>query len=265
MLFTDKKQALPRLLFGGCLGLAGYLFLAFFTQPGALLGGSLQFAFTFCYRADIPEALGAAMGCLLWFAFGAELGAATLPFADDGLSLVRRTLLHFSSMAATISLWVLFNFKAAELPFFLLLLFLTYPLVWLGRWVGWYAELSAIRARLGLAPGASPLKWRETLPYLPFLLLLCLLLPAGLSLFDAPDVPVLSGLIYPCLLPVGALCSGFSLARRQGFCPLYPAACALLLLAAVFLIYNSTALPLCAVGLCASLLGEGIGCLLRRL
>ena len=264
MLFTHREQALRRLLLGGCLGVAGYLLLAFLSQPGAILGGSLRLSFTFCYNAGVPEALGVALGLLLWFAFGAEIGVATLPFADDGPVLVRRTLLHFTTMAATLSLWVGLNFIGSELPFLLFLLALVYLLVWLGRWVGWYAEGAAIREKLGLASGPSLLKWKETLPHILFALLLCLLLPTLFSLFDPPDVPVLTGLIYPCLLMIGAFCSALSLAKRQGFCPLYPAACALFLLAAVFLVYNSTALPLCAVGLCAALLGEGAGCLLRR-
>ena len=265
MLFPDKKQALRRGLAGGCLGLAGGLLLAFLTQPGSLFGSSLGLDFTFCYNAHVPEVLGAALGLLLWCAFGAEVGIATLPFADDGPALVRRTLLHFAVMAVTLSAWFLLNFGPRELLFSLLLLTLIYLLVWLGRWVGWYAEVAAIRERLGLSPGPSPLKWKETLPYAPFALFLCFLLPAVLSLFDAPDVPVLTGLVYLyLLLPVGSFCSGLSLARRQGFCPLYPLLCALCLLAAVGLVYNASALPFCAVALCAALLGELIVWLTRR-
>lgn len=265
MLFSDKKQALRRLLLGGVLGVTGYLLLSFLTQPGALFTGSLRLDFTFCYNSQVPETLGAALGLLLWFAFGAEIGVATLPFADDGPALVCRTLLHFAIMAATLSLWVLLNFQTAQIPFFLLLLALIYLLIWLGRWVGWYAEVAAIRERLGLSPGPSPLKWRETLPYAPFALLLCFLLPAVLSLFDAPDVPVLTGLVYLyLLLPVGSFCSGLSLAKRQGLCPLYPLLCALCFLAAVPLVYNTSALPFCAVTLCAAGLGELTGWLLAR-
>ena len=265
MLFPDKKQALRRGLAGGVLGLAGCLLLAFLTQPGSLFSRSLSLDFTFCYNARVPEALGAALGLLLWCAFGAEAGIATLPFTDDGPALVRRTLLHFAVMAATLSAWFLLNFGPRELPFPLLLLALLYLLVWLGRWVGWYAEVAAIREKLGLSPGPSPLKWKETLPYAPFALLLCFLLPVGLSFFDAPDVPVLTGLVYLyLLLPVGSFCSGLSLAKRQGFCPLYPLVCALCVLAAVPRVYNHTALPFCAVVLCAALLGELTGWLLGR-
>ena len=265
MLFPDKKQALRRGLAGGVLGLAGCLLLAFLTQPGSLFGRSLRLDFTFCYNAHVPETLGAALGLFLWCAFGAEAGIATLPFADDGPALVRRTLLHFAVMAATLSAWFLLNFGPRELPFPLLLLALLYLLVWLGRWVGWYAEVAAIREKLGLSPGPSPLKWKETLPYAPFALFLCLLLPVMLSLFDAPDVPVLTGLVYLyLLLPVGSFCSGLSLARRKGLCPLYPLLCALCFLATVPLVYNHTALPFCAVTLCAAGLGELAGWLLGQ-
>ena len=127
-------------------------------------------------------------------------------------------------------------------------------------------EAAAIREKLGLAPGPSPLKWRETLPYLLFAALLCLGLPALLGLFDAPDVPVLRGLLFPwLLLPVGCFFSGLSLGRRRGFCPLYPITCALCTLAAVFLVYNSSALPYCAVALGCSLAGDLAGAALGRM
>ena len=214
MLFDDRKKAAARILAGGLLGAAGYLLLSFVTQPGAFFGGSFALDFTFCFNARVPEALGAALGLLLWFAFGAEIGVATLPFADGGATLVCRTLLHFAAMAATVAAWSLLNFRPVETLAFLVPLALVYVLVWLGRWVGWYVELTAIREKLGLAPGPSPLKWRETLPYLPFAALLCLALPLVLRLCDGGYVPVLSGLLYPyILLPVGAFCSGLSLGR----------------------------------------------------
>ena len=68
---------------------------------------------------------------------------------------VGRTLAHFALTAATVGLWVGLNFGVRETAAFLVPLALVYLLVWLGRWVGWYAEVSAIRERLGLAPGPS--------------------------------------------------------------------------------------------------------------
>ena len=269
MFIDDRKKALPRVLLGGLLGVAGYLLLSFVTQPGAFLGGSFTLDFTFCFNARVPEALGAALGFLLWFAFGAEIGLATLPFADDGPALVRRSLLHFAAMAATVSAWSLLNFRRPmETLAFLVPLALVYALVWLGRWVGWYAEVAAIRARLGLAPGPSPLKWRETLPYLPFAALLCLVLPLVLRWIDTVDVvPVLSGLLYPyLLLPVGAFCSALSLGRRRGVCPLYPAACVvgvLVFIPLARLCSNMYDWPLVPIALVCSLAGNLAGAALR--
>ena len=269
MLFDYEHRAWPRALAGGLLGVAGYLLLSFLTQPGALFGGSLELAFTFCYNSRVPEALGAILGVLLWFCFGAETGIATLPFADGGRALVLRTLVHFLVMAATLSAWVLLNFGAAEVFWFLFLLAAVYALIWLGRWVGWYAEVAAIREKLGLAPGLSPLKWKESLPYLPFALLLCLALPFVLRLCDAADVPVLSGLLYPyLLLPVGGFCSGLSLGRRQGFCPLYPllcAGCILLFIPLARLVSNMADGPLLVIALVSARLGNGTGAALRRM
>ena len=270
MFIDDRKKALPRVLLGGLLGVAGYLLLSFVTQPGAFFGGSFALDFTFCFNARVPEALGAALGIALWFAFGAEIGLATLPFANDGPALVRRSLLHLAAMAATVSAWSLLNFRRpAETLAFLVPLALVYALVWLGRWVGWYAEVAAIRARLGLAPGPSPLKWRETLPYLPFAALLCLALPLALRWIDTVDVvPVLSGLLYPyLLLPIGGFFSGLSLGRRQGLCPLYPLACVLCLLAFIplaRLCSNMFDWPMIPIALAFTLPGNLAGAAWRR-
>lgn len=254
-----------RILLGGSLGVAFYLLLSFLTQPGSLFGGSLEFAFTFCYDGRVPEWLGAALGSALWFAFGAETAVATLPFADEGGSLLRRSALHWAIMSLTLSAWVLLNFGARELPFFLVPFALIYALIWLGRWVGWYAEVAAIREKLGLAPGPSLFKWRETLPYFFFALLLCDVLPFILRALDARDVPVLTGLLLPyLLLPVGGFFSGLSLGKRQGLCPLYPPFCALCYLPVVFLLFNSSALFHCGVVFCAALAGGFAGAAVRH-
>ena len=267
MLFDNRPQALYRALAGGLAGVAAHLLLGYLLGSIPLFGPARFTGFVFpnCNFRFQPEWLGVLVSFVLFALFGAEIGIATLPFAGTGRALVKRTLVHFLATAATAALWVDPNAGAEGVALLLALLAVFYALIWLGRWVGWYAEVAAIRERLGLSPGPSPLKWKETLPYAPFALLLCFLLPAGLSFFDAPDVPVLTGLIYLYLfLPVGSFCSGLSLARRQGFCPLYPPLCALCFLAAVPLVYNHTALPFCIVSLCAALLGELTGCLLGR-
>ena len=249
-------------------------------QAHALLGrlagdfpiaGPAQFTgygFLDCGFPDALEGWGIALSFALFALLGAEVGIATLPFAGEGRALVLRTLTHFALTAATMALWAGLTFDPAGAALLVFLLAVVYILVWLGRWVGWYVELSAIRERLGLSPALSPLRWRETLPYVPFAALLCLLLPLVLRLCDGGYVPVLSGLLYPyILLPVGAFCSGLSLGRRRGFCPLYPAACVLCVLIFIplaRLFSNMYDWPLVTIALVCSLAGNLAGAALRR-
>ncbi|MCI9264678.1 MAG: DUF3021 domain-containing protein [Oscillospiraceae bacterium] len=228
MLINDKKRALARALTGGILGMAFCLLLGWLSQPGAIFGSSLGLNFTFCYNSHVPELLGASLGFLLWFLFGAEIGVATLPFADGGKSLLLRSLAHFAAMTLTMWAWVLLNFPYEPLPglvlSFQLPLTLIYLLIWLGRWVGWYAEVTQIREKLGLSPRPSFLKWKETLPHMGFAGVLCLLVPTVLRLCD-DVVPIFSMFFAFILLPAGGFTSALSLGKRQGFCPLYPLAC----------------------------------------
>ena len=206
--------------------------------------------------------------CLLCTALGATLGAATLPFADDGPTLIRRSLLHLGATALEVALvlWLCVDLRdgwAWALWMGMLVLF--YAVIWLGRWIGWYVEVVQLRTLLGLDAGPSPLKWRETLPYLPFVLLLCDGLPLVLRWLDAPDVPVLSGLILPyLLLPVAGFSSGLSLGKRQGVCPLYPVACFVCYLPMVYLLFNYTALFHCFMVAVPALAGNVLGWMYRR-
>lgn len=209
--------------------------------------------------------------CLLCTALGATLGAATLPFADDGPTLIRRSLLHLGATALEVALvlWLCVDLRdgwAWALWMGMLVLF--YAVIWLGRWIGWYVEVMQLRTLLGLAPGPSPLKWRETLPYLPLVLLLCDVLPPVLNWIDhaaVADVPVLSGLLLPYLmLPVAGFCSGLSLGKRQGVCPLYPVACFVCYLPMVYLVYNYTALFHCFMIAVPALTGNMLGWAYRR-
>ena len=272
----NRKQLLIRALIGGIIGVAvlipmgglfndlvsGGLIAMGSHTPFRLVSSNLEWLV-----GSVPLAFAIQMG--LYFLMGAVAGVSTLPFAEDGKTLVLRSLAHFVLTAGALILictllgWA-WSWQAMAV--YLVLLAAVYLLIWLGRWIGWYAEADAIRKKLGLAPAPSLLKWRETLPYLPFAALLCLALPAVLGLWDAPDVPVLRGLLFPwLLLPVGCFFSGLSLGRRRGFCPLYPLVCALAALAAVFLVYNSSALPYCAVALGCSLAGDLAGAALRKM
>lgn len=204
--------------------------------------------------------------CLLCIALGAAAGVATLPFADDGSTLLLRSAVHFGVTAALFALLAAqFGARGTNLLVWEAILALLYAVVWLGRWVGWYMEVVQLRALLGLAPGPSPLKWRETLPYLPFVLLLCDGLPLLLRWLDPADVPVLSGLVLPyLLLPVAGFSSGVSLGKRQGVCPLYPAAAFLCYLPMVFLLFNSSALFHCFMVAVPALAGNVLGWMCRR-
>ena len=270
---NPKNQWLTRSLIGGMAGLALWVLVSWLTQPGWLFSASLTLDFTFYYGSLLPYPLGGILSGALWAAFGVETALATLPLAEEGGSLLRRSLLHFAVMMLTVGLWTFLNFFNRDYPLaffrgdvqtFLVPVALVYVLIWLGRWVGWYAEVAAIREKLGLVPAPSPLKWKETLPYLAFALILCDLLPVLLRLMDPADVPVLTGLFLPfLLLPAAGVCSGFSLGKRHGFCPLYPVACFLFYLPMVFLLYNSTALFHCFIVGGAALIGNLTGAAVR--
>ena len=262
-----KRQWLPRMLIGGCAGMVFYLLL------GCAIGGigyfNLSgFRYVACRFYGEREPLGILLSLVLFALFGAEVGVATMPFAGSGRELVTRSLLHFALTAITVSVWAVLNFGMVNLPFFLVPLTLVYILVWLGRWVGWFFEVSAIREKLGLAPGPSLFHWRESLPYVGFACLLCLALPTALRLMDAADVPVLSVLYAWLLLPVGGFMSGLSLGRRHGFCPLYPAACALFTLVFILtakLYTNMADGALAPIGVTAVLAGNLAGAARRRM
>lgn len=232
-----------------------------------LTGGALGLVFSVVLASYIVGSRGpSAAVCLLCVGLGAAAGVATLPFADDGKTLVLRSAAHF---AVTSVLFILLaarlGARGSQLLAWEAVLALLYAVIWLGRWIGWYMEVMQLRALLGLDAGPTPLKWRETLPYVPFVLLLCDGLPLLLRAFDAPDVPVLSGLILPyLLLPVAGFSSGLSLGKRQGVCPLYPVACFVCYLPMVYLLFNYTALFHCFMVAVPALAGNVIGWMYRR-
>ena len=209
---------------------------------------------------------------VLSFAFGASLGAATAPFADDRRTLLRDSLGHLLLSGLLFFLLCAlcrFGTGLGESTAFLLGLFvLIYALVWLARWMGWYSDVLAIRDALGLS-APSPLRWRQTLVYAPLLLFLCAVLPVLCRFIDraaGADVPVFSALILPfLLLPAGGFCAGLSLGRRAGFCPLFAPAALALYLPAVYLVFNPSALFQAFILFFAALLGTLLGAALRRL
>ena len=234
------------------------------------IGGVLGLLFSV---ALVPYIVGvrssSPIECLLCTALGGAVGLATLPFADDGKSLLVSSGVHFLITAALFTLLMSkLGAEGVELLAWDAVLALLYAVVWLGRWIGWYMEVIQIRTLLGLEPVPSPLKWRETLPYLPFVLFLCNGLPLVLRWVDhavSADVPVLSGLVLPyLLLPVGSFCAGLSLGKRQGLCPVYPLACFVCYLPMVYLLFNSSAMFHCFMTMLPALGGNLLGWLYRR-
>ena len=247
---AEKKSGRIRMLTGGVLG---------------LLVGLVLVPYIMYSRECPPLALVACMG------LGAMAGLATQPFAESGRELLLRSGGHFIITAAFFALLVVELNMAKDVRgvlFWESLLLLLYLLIWLGRWTGWYLEVAQLRELLGLDPGPTPLKWRETLPYLPFVLLLCTVLPLGLRGIEravVADFPALTGLVYPYLiLPVASLCAGLSLGKRQGVCPLFFIACFVCYFPMVYLLFNESALFHCFMTSIPALVGNILGALWRE-
>ena len=245
---TEKKVWLVRSLAGGLLG---------------LLVGMIWVPYVMYSRECPPLALAACTG------LGLMAGAAVRPFADSGRELLLRSAGHFLLTAVFFALLVVELDMAPDwtgVLFWEGLLALLYLLIWLSRWIGWYVEVSQLRELLGLEPGPSPLRWRETLPYFPFVLLLCTLVPLALRGIEramGTDLPALTGIVYPLLiLPVASLCAGVSLGKRQGLCPLFPLLCFVCYLPMVWLL-NVSAFFHCFLTAVPALAGDLAGSLYR--
>lgn len=270
----EKKPWLIRILIGGVLG--ALLAPAVGLWLNSMRANEAQTVIEWLVTPamlEIVHSIWAALAleCLLGSVFGAVVMISTLPFADDGKELVVRSLIHFAATAASFSA-LLWGCRWVQTPALILVwvcvLAVLYLLIWLGRWVGWYQEVAQIRALLGLAPGPSPLKWKETLPYLPFAALVCCVLPAVLLWVDltfVSDFPLFSGLLYPFLgLPIVGFCSGMSLGKRWGMCWLYPVACFLFYLPMVFILMNSSAMFHCYMISVPALVGMILGWIIRQ-
>lgn len=270
---TDQKKLLTRAVIGGFTA-AGVLLIVILLLNGIRFSahGNPVSHFSFASHGTIQlfgsYALAVVMEFICIFALGAAIGISTMPFADDTHSLIKESAIHFilTGLLVLLNGWVqcLLEWVWALLlvPYTLLYLF-----IWFGRWIGWYMDVDQIKIKLGLAPAHSPLKWRETLPYLPFLVVLCILLPIVLVWVDrvALYTPVLSGLLMPYLIfPVVSLCSGISLGKRQGLCILYPVAAYLLYIPIVFWLFNYTALFHADLLFTFALIGNIAGAIYRK-
>lgn len=271
---TEKKKLICRALIGGVTAMALLLaFWVWFHLTGISPQGKVPVGnFNIVSRAT--EAmfgsywLAATVEFFCMFALGAAIGAATMPFADDTRSLLKDSFAHFIVTGALVLLNAWVQCLLDLTWFFLAAYTLLYLLIWFGRWVGWYVEVDQIKIKLGLAPAHSPLKWRETLPYLPFLLVLCLVLPMVLVWIDRAVFvysPLLSGLLMPYVIfPIVSFCSGLSLGKRQGFCILFPVAAYLLYVPIVFWLFNYTALFHADLLFTFALIGNIIGTVHRK-
>ena len=264
------KAERKRFCIGGLCGIALMFLVAFSLEIcAAQLRGQFHFPVLVTHGAQDLfgfDWLAVLVQSALCFGLGGMIGLATMPFDENGRKLLVNSLLHFCVTALLFSLLLVlcFGLPVWSLVVWVGMLLALYLVIWLGRYVGWYAEVSQIRSQLGLAPGPSVLNWRETLLYLPFLALLCVGLPLLTRLLDPSDVPVLSGILLPyLLLPAGGASSGFSLGKRHGLCLLYPVLAFVLYLPMVFLLYNSSALFHCFVVSGSALAGNLFGALLR--
>ena len=145
----NRKQLLIRALIGGIIGVAvlipmgglfndlvsGGLIAMGSHTPFRLVSSNLEWLV-----GSVPLAFAIQMG--LYFLMGAVAGVSTLPFAEDGKTLVLRSLAHFVLTAGALILictllgWA-WSWQAMAV--YLVLLAAVYLLIWLGRWVGWYA------------------------------------------------------------------------------------------------------------------------------
>ena len=148
-----QTQWLLRILLGGG---AGALLVLILWDPLFVGGFSTPPA---CQKLmatlGLPGAAGLTLG--LCFGFGAAVGVATLPFEDEGVRVLQRSLLHFTITAGLFSalLTLSLGMEPKWLPLWLLLLASLYLVIWLGRWVGWYGEVRQLRRALGLEEGPS--------------------------------------------------------------------------------------------------------------
>lgn len=150
---NTAKQWLIRILAGGVIGVVLLYFVGGLFH--ALLHGGPTFLPVSPDLTDLvgTKSLAALIQFCLYFAFGAVVGVATLPFADEGGALALRSLIHFVVTAGLFSAIVwLCGWAWSWLAWLaeLALLVLVYLLIWLMRWIVWYVELCRIRKALGL-------------------------------------------------------------------------------------------------------------------
>ena len=106
-----KRQWLCRILTGALAGVAAHVLLGYVLGSFSLFGPArfTGFVFPYCGFPREIEWLGVLLSFALFALFGAEVGIATIPFADSGRELVVRSLIHYTVTAATVCLWAELN------------------------------------------------------------------------------------------------------------------------------------------------------------
>lgn len=246
-----KKAWITRIAAGGFIGTVVMTFLGLLFNSFAdftLTSSELDWVSYDLIKLAGSKPSAALLQFSLYFALGAGVGIATLPFAEEGKELLIRSTLHFGYMAAVSSalIWLCGWNRGDWLAWLLelALLALLYVLIWFGRWLAWWFEVDEIREKLGLTLPPSPLKWRESLPHTGFAFLLCGVVPALLYPISLTSDLYFVSLLYTPLCAVASCPPGVSLGKRHGVCPLYPATCLLFFLVPNFgLYYRSSIAP----------------------
>ena len=227
--------------------------------------------------AAMAEAYGspvtAALVQMLWSGLlGAALGTAEVPFL-----LERGTILWSGvHVLVTAAVFLLTGWRCRWFPdismwdtwwMVLLFLLLGYVVRWAVRFLGWQADLRAMRRAAGLDPDPEEPPGKAMVPYLLLAAGAEILAPLALIFASPLNFWALAGLVYPyivlpffCFVSTSSLASRF---RRRWLA--YPLVCMAMILPTVFIMYNSSALFFVGIAGVTSLAGGLTGTVLRRL
>ncbi len=258
-----RRELWQRLGFGALCGTAGMAPLAILfpykadSSLTALCGGSLQLA----------EFVRLGAGAL----WGAAVCAGALLWRRERGNFFTHSLWNYLLDCAAFVLWgwccMGFSLYGPTVMFLWGVFTVLYAIGWVVRWLTCRDDVNAIRKKLGLgSPAPSPLKWRESLPYLVLTaaLFLCMR-PLTAPVAASPDVPLFQALILPFLAwPFIAAVSGFGAGLRYGFCPLLPLTAGLAFLPNLLWETASYSWVQALLYAAAALLGELAGILRRE-
>lgn len=212
-----KRELLCRLGYGALCGLAGMAPLTVLIPYGeysaltAVCGGDIRLA-------GLARLLAGA-------AWGAAVCAGAMLWRRERGTFFTSSLWNYllDCGAFVLWIWVCVGFDAVYIPIAWAVFSGLYLIGWAVRWLTCRRDVEAIRERLGLEPPVrdpSPLRWRESLPYLLLTAALFLGLFPALEPFDDPCL-ALTWIVVPYLaFPFIAAVVGFGAGVRHGLCPL---------------------------------------------